>query len=320
MKEINFLIILAAFVVMNISAQNPLYKDGIINQFCEAYAEGMIKSELQSEILFFDQYQCINYATGNIFGENSNDAAAIFEETISGDGYRFGIVFRGRENSKLYPEAFTFDLYSSLESGTSGGSYFLIEEGNPLTLVNSTGSRMGQIFTYEYDYNYDRGRLELVKEIWEKYDKLSPKQGEQKVTTYEYWERPSLKTCLGEQFISDSQLKSITQIRDTYQNCLDTGEYMLGCAENYYNEIDKLLNKEYQSLRKMLNSEQKDELKSKQIAWLKKRDARFDMIGSEIMESGMGGNDAQMMIWDEKAEYVFDRVIELMESQTKLSN
>jgi len=61
-------------------------------------------------------------------------------------------------------------------------------------------------------------------------------------------------------------------------------------------------------------------LKNKQLAWLKKRDIYFDKIEYDITNSGIRGNDAQLMIWDEKAELVLDRVIQLMESQTKLSN
>jgi len=86
---------------------------------------------------------------------------------------------------------------------------------------------MGEIFTYEYKYNEDWGRLELVSEIWDEYDKLSPEQGKQKTTSYEYWERPSLMTCSCEYFISKDQLNAIAKLNDNYQDCLDKRQYML---------------------------------------------------------------------------------------------
>jgi len=88
----------------------------VINLFCNDYAGGLYKAELQVDNIFFDHYKCINIATGNISNMDMIDAAAVFEETFSENGYRFGVVFRGSENLKLYPEAFAFDLYSSLES------------------------------------------------------------------------------------------------------------------------------------------------------------------------------------------------------------
>ncbi|WP_158980932.1 MULTISPECIES: lysozyme inhibitor LprI family protein [unclassified Flavobacterium] len=106
-------------------------------------------------------------------------------------------------------------------------------------------------------------------------------------------------------------LKTIEKIELTHQNCLDKGEYMKGCSVEYYNQADSLLNVVYKKLKLKLSAEEQSKLKKEQLEWLKKRDKYFQKVYSEEKKSGdfnEGSNDFDMIIIDQKAEFVFERV------------
>jgi uncharacterized protein YecT (DUF1311 family) len=77
---------------------------------------------------------------------------------------------------------------------------------------------------------------------------------------------------------SSQTLKTINEIEQSHQECLDRGGYMKGCSIKYYNESDSLLNSVYKNLKSKLNAEEQIKLKKEQLKWLKNRDNYFEKI------------------------------------------
>ena len=104
------------------------------------------------------------------------------------------------------------------------------------------------------------------------------------------------------------------QIKTDHQNCLDTNPYMLGCSYEYYKKTDSLLNVVYNKIRLKLDANQKQVFKKEQLAWLKKRDAHFKKVEKNTKNEvgDIIGNDLKMIITDKEANFVFDRVEELI--------
>ena len=113
--------------------------------------------------------------------------------------------------------------------------------------------------------------------------------------------------------------KTIDSLESQYQACLDKGEFMLGCSETFYFQMDSLLNVQYKKLRSKFDSIQKENLKDEQLQWLSKRDKQFKenqkQVHKEAKEKGYDGGEIETMILiDKNAMFVVKRVIELINS------
>lgn len=110
-------------------------------------------------------------------------------------------------------------------------------------------------------------------------------------------------------------LKTVDKIQSSYQRCLDNGIAMKNCSIHYYNQSDSLLNVVYKKLRQKSNTDEQSKLKKEQLEWLKKRDKYFQKVYSDTKKEGdfiEGSSDFDMVVFDEKADFVFERVIELI--------
>lgn len=117
-------------------------------------------------------------------------------------------------------------------------------------------------------------------------------------------------------FCSYSQENKTIQKLDTeLQNCLDnTQNNMLNCTLEYYNKIDDQLNITYKKIKSKLSKTEQEKLKSKQLAWLKKRDLYFKKVASKTASDLDGDHSSQdyiMICSHENALFVKDRIIEL---------
>jgi uncharacterized protein YecT (DUF1311 family) len=111
--------------------------------------------------------------------------------------------------------------------------------------------------------------------------------------------------------------KTIDSLESQHQSCLDKGEFMLGCTERFYFQMDSLLNVLYKKLRSKCDSIQKENLKDEQLQWLSKRDKQFrenqKQVHKEAKEKGYDGGEIETMILiDKNAMFVKERVIELL--------
>ncbi|OMQ13201.1 hypothetical protein BXU01_01595 [[Flexibacter] sp. ATCC 35103] len=110
-------------------------------------------------------------------------------------------------------------------------------------------------------------------------------------------------------------IETINKLKNTYHRCLDGGSGMKDCSIEYYNQSDSLLNVSYKNLKLKLSSKEQSKLKKEQLDWLKKRDAYFEKVYSDTKKEGHfieGSSDFDMVVFDEKANYVFARVKELI--------
>jgi uncharacterized protein YecT (DUF1311 family) len=90
---------------------------------------------------------------------------------------------------------------------------------------------------------------------------------------------------------------------------------MKTCAITFYNEADELLNLSYKKLKLQLNTSQKRKLLNEQRNWLKNRDKYFEEAFEEAKNDNGGStlsDDFKMMYFDKKAEFVIERVKELI--------
>lgn len=106
-------------------------------------------------------------------------------------------------------------------------------------------------------------------------------------------------------------VKTIDVLEKSYQGCLDKGINMLGCSELYYHQMDSMLNVVYKKLRKQMSPSQGAKLKVEQLKWLSKRDQYFKNI--TLYEEGvLEKEDREMVVIDKKADFVKERIIELI--------
>jgi len=110
-------------------------------------------------------------------------------------------------------------------------------------------------------------------------------------------------------------METVNKVKTSYQSCLNNGNGMKNCAIEYYNQSDSLLNVAYKNLKLKLSSKEQSRLKKEQLDWIKKRDLYFEKVYSDTKKEGHfleGSSDFDMVVFDEKANYVFTRVKELI--------
>jgi uncharacterized protein YecT (DUF1311 family) len=110
------------------------------------------------------------------------------------------------------------------------------------------------------------------------------------------------------------QAGDVQQLATTYQQCLDKGENMYGCAVVYYTQLDSCLNLAYKQLRNKLDKNQQVTLKLEELSWLKTRDQKFKTIEQT---NTVQGRDGDMIVQDKKDAIVKERVLQLIK---KLDN
>ncbi|MFH6959726.1 lysozyme inhibitor LprI family protein [Flavobacterium aquidurense] len=110
-------------------------------------------------------------------------------------------------------------------------------------------------------------------------------------------------------------METVSKLKASYQKCVDSGSGMKNCAIEYYNESDSVMNVAYRNLKLKLSSKEQSKLKKEQLDWIKKRDLYFEKVYSDTKKEGHfveGSSDFDMVVFDEKANYIFARVKELI--------
>lgn len=121
--------------------------------------------------------------------------------------------------------------------------------------------------------------------------------------------------------ISAQNSKTVEYLEKQCQLCLDKGLYMLGCSQQYYYQMDSLMNVVYKELRSSCDSIQKKNLKLEQLKWLKKRDGIFKKNLVEVQKENRINNfipqDDEMIMIQGNGDFVKERVLKLMKMQSK---
>lgn len=110
-------------------------------------------------------------------------------------------------------------------------------------------------------------------------------------------------------------LDTVEELEFKEQDCLDSGANMVGCSEEYYKQMETLMNTVYDTVRSnLLSSEEKGKLKKEQLLWLKKKDKRFiELYRETITKLGTAdGEEFKMALNDAKAAFVAERIKELI--------
>jgi uncharacterized protein YecT (DUF1311 family) len=122
-------------------------------------------------------------------------------------------------------------------------------------------------------------------------------------------------------FVGSAQtIESVENMATKYQTCLDTGVDMLGCSKRFYFQMDSMLNVVYENQITTLEASKKATLERQQIAWLKKRDNYFkkqDKKSQYKIRKSEWGKDMEMITYDEKANFIKRRVIDLIKRGNK---
>ncbi|MCF6131288.1 lysozyme inhibitor LprI family protein [Flavobacterium wongokense] len=107
---------------------------------------------------------------------------------------------------------------------------------------------------------------------------------------------------------------SINEIHQDYQKCLDNADFMLGCSYEYFNKADSLLNIVYNKISIRLNKQDREKFRKEQLKWIKQRDVYFKKVRKKELNADEGflGDDQKMVIADKQAEFIFERVEELL--------
>lgn len=106
---------------------------------------------------------------------------------------------------------------------------------------------------------------------------------------------------------AQNSTKDLNTLKIQNQKCLDRGEDMLGCSRKYFIQMDSLLNVVYKNCRSKMNLNAQQELKSKQLLWLKNRDIKFKKIDSEDIGHGNGLDDL-LVKTQKKADFISERI------------
>ena len=133
----------------------------------------------------------------------------------------------------------------------------------------------------------------------------------------------SISTEIDTNGISDLQmlweeeptLEAVERLSHNYQKCLNKGTFMLGCTEEYANQIVVLSDKQYDILLSNLTPDEQNKLKDNQILWLKNKEKKFKEIDikrkKDLDELGYG-QDYRMLLLNDRAKVLKDRLIWLI--------
>jgi uncharacterized protein YecT (DUF1311 family) len=109
----------------------------------------------------------------------------------------------------------------------------------------------------------------------------------------------------------------LEQLDKEHQNCLDKGERMMDCSYQYSKQMDSMLNVVYKDLMSTYDTEHKNKLRTEERIWIQKRDKELKRIYNTINKlretEDLVPQDDMMIAYDEKAELIRKRVIELID-------
>lgn len=106
----------------------------------------------------------------------------------------------------------------------------------------------------------------------------------------------------------------LNHIDSLHQACFDSGGNMWNCSNDFYNQMDSLLNVVYRSIKGKLTPEAFQMLKQEQLKWISKRDIVYSKANKENIKDGLGITDASMAALNTKAEFVKERTLYLLKN------
>jgi uncharacterized protein YecT (DUF1311 family) len=121
--------------------------------------------------------------------------------------------------------------------------------------------------------------------------------------------------CLSLNVFSQVSKTTVDSLELRYQQCLGEGNNVYNCALQYYTQMDSLVNMVYRQLYSKLDNNHRESLLVSQQQWTEKKQAYFRNIDDRADKKRpltLPGLDDDMIVTDNKAEYLRTRVIELL--------
>ena len=109
-------------------------------------------------------------------------------------------------------------------------------------------------------------------------------------------------------------IEDVEALKNEHQDCLDLGENLVDCSVTYYDKTNALFDKVFRRVRERSTPSEKKKLKDEQLLWMNKKGAYFDKIYNDTKEE-LGtdqGEDFKMMVSAKRADFVNQRIIELI--------
>jgi uncharacterized protein YecT (DUF1311 family) len=128
----------------------------------------------------------------------------------------------------------------------------------------------------------------------------------------------SVSLCLSINAFSQINKTTVDSLELRYQHCLGEGNNVYNCALQYYTQMDSLVNTVYRQLYSRLDNNRRESLQVSQQLWVEKKDAYFkniDIRAEKKRPLTLPGLNDDMIVTDNKAEYLKSRVIELLANQ-----
>jgi uncharacterized protein YecT (DUF1311 family) len=125
----------------------------------------------------------------------------------------------------------------------------------------------------------------------------------------------SISLCLSINVFSQVGKTTVDSLELRYQQCLGEGNNMYSCALQYYTQMDSLVNTVYRQLYTKLDNNRRESLQVSQQLWVERKDAYFrniDIRAEKKRPLTLPGLNDDMIVTDNKAEYLKSRVIELL--------
>ncbi len=126
-----------------------------------------------------------------------------------------------------------------------------------------------------------------------------------------------LSLLMGIQTFAQTKRTVIDSLERNYQRCLSKSQYMYGCALEYYQQMDSMLDIVYRQLYTSLDTSRRRNLKVEQVLWQERRASYFKLLDTRVEKvraKTLAGLDDQAIATDQKAAYIKERVTALIKS------
>jgi uncharacterized protein YecT (DUF1311 family) len=126
-----------------------------------------------------------------------------------------------------------------------------------------------------------------------------------------------MSLCISLNVFSQVSKTTVDSLELRYQHCLGDGNNVYNCALQYYTQMDSLLNTVYRQLYSKLDNNRRESLQVSQQVWVERKEAYFRNIEIRAEKKRpltLPGLNDDMIVTDNKAEYLKVRVIELLEN------
>lgn len=107
---------------------------------------------------------------------------------------------------------------------------------------------------------------------------------------------------------------TMSTLESNYQKCQEDGDNTIGCSQQYYQQLDALLQSILKDLKTSLKVSQRTTFRNEQTAWAQKKDAYFRQLPKTVKADNedLTGADLQAAVLDKKSEFLIERINELI--------